>query len=182
MKSKFSYNGSGKGLDTEGSVNEVARNVITFGVYNSSSSHTDNRKNNFLVLSKGPTFGINDSIGATENNLVLRLVKQIFNLDRCVGSYNTLNDLSTKVCVLNKTEDLNLSVFNMIPRINELKTLAKHRSCECKCNFLIENVIQITSGITINVIVCVKIKKKIVYAKNIILGILLHVFLKMVNI
>ena len=25
-------------------------------------------------------------------------------LDRCVGSCNTLNDLSNKVCVLNKTE------------------------------------------------------------------------------
>ena len=35
-------------------------------------------------------------------------------LDRCVGSCNTLNDLSNKVCVSNKTEDLNLSLFNMI--------------------------------------------------------------------
>ena len=35
-------------------------------------------------------------------------------LDKCVGSCNTLNDLSNKVCVPNKTEDLNLSVFNMI--------------------------------------------------------------------
>ena len=39
-------------------------------------------------------------------------------LDRCVGSCNTLNDLSNKVCVLNKTEDLNLSMFNMITGIN----------------------------------------------------------------
>ena len=38
--------------------------------------------------------------------------------DRCVGSYNTLNDLSNKVCFPNKTEDLNLSVFNMITGIN----------------------------------------------------------------
>ena len=36
------------------------------------------------------------------------------NLERCVGSCNTLNDLSNKVCVSNKTEDLNLSMFNMI--------------------------------------------------------------------
>ena len=35
-------------------------------------------------------------------------------LDRCVGSCNTLNDLSNKVCVPNKTKDLNLSVFNKI--------------------------------------------------------------------
>ena len=39
-------------------------------------------------------------------------------LDRCVGSCNTLNDLSNKACVLNKTEDLNLSMFNMITGIN----------------------------------------------------------------
>ena len=29
-------------------------------------------------------------------------------LDKCVGSCNTLNDFSNKVCVPNKTEDLNL--------------------------------------------------------------------------
>ena len=33
------------------------------------------------------------------------------NLDRCVGSCNTLNDLPNKVCVSNKTEDLNLSLL-----------------------------------------------------------------------
>ena len=56
-------------------------------------------------------------------------------LDRCVRSCNTLNDLSNKFCVPNKTEDLNLSVFNMITGINELKTLIKHISCKCKCKF-----------------------------------------------
>ena len=57
------------------------------------------------------------------------------NLDRCVRSCNTLNDLSNKVCVPNKTEDLNLSLFNMITEINESKTLAEHISCKCKYNF-----------------------------------------------
>ena len=56
-------------------------------------------------------------------------------LDRSVGSCNTLNDLSNKVYVPNKTEDLNLSMFNMITGINESKTLTKHISCECKCRF-----------------------------------------------
>ena len=55
-------------------------------------------------------------------------------LDICVGSSNTLNDLSNKVCVSNKTEDLNLSAFNMITGINESKTLTKYIcKCECKC-------------------------------------------------
>ena len=57
------------------------------------------------------------------------------NLNRCVRSCNTLNELSNKVCVPNKTEDLNLSVFNMITGINELKTLIKHVSCKCDCKF-----------------------------------------------
>ena len=56
-------------------------------------------------------------------------------LDRCVGSCNTLNDLSNKVCVPNKTEDLNLSVFNMIKGKNESKTLTKLISCNCKYKF-----------------------------------------------
>ena len=34
--------------------------------------------------------------------------------DKCVGSCNTLNDLSKKVCVRKKTEDLNKHDFNMI--------------------------------------------------------------------
>ena len=57
-------------------------------------------------------------------------------LDRCIGSFNTLNDLSNEVCVQNKTEDLYLSMFNMITGINESKTLTKDDiSFECKCKF-----------------------------------------------
>ena len=56
-------------------------------------------------------------------------------LDRCVRGYNTLNDLCNKVCIPNKTEDLNLSVFNMITRINESKALIKDILCECRCKF-----------------------------------------------
>ena len=57
------------------------------------------------------------------------------NLDRCVGSCNTLNDLTNKVCVPNKTEDLNIIVLNVIKRINESKTLTKYTSSHCKCRF-----------------------------------------------
>ena len=41
------------------------------------------------------------------------------NLDRCKGSCNILNNSSNRMCVPNKTEDLNLNVFNMIARTNE---------------------------------------------------------------
>ena len=56
-------------------------------------------------------------------------------LDKYIGSCNTFKDLFNKVCVPNETEDLNLSVFNMITGINEPKTLIKHISCKCKCKF-----------------------------------------------
>ena len=42
-------------------------------------------------------------------------------VDRCAGSYKTLDDLPNKVCAPNKMEDLNLSVFNMITGTNESK-------------------------------------------------------------
>ena len=47
------------------------------------------------------------------------------NLDGCLRSCSTLNDLSNKVCVSNKTKDLNLSTFYMNTGI----------SCECNCKF-----------------------------------------------
>ena len=42
--------------------NDSASNVIIFGVDNSSLSHADNRKNNFLILGEGLTFGVHESI------------------------------------------------------------------------------------------------------------------------
>ena len=56
-------------------------------------------------------------------------------LDGFAGGCNTLNNSSNRVCVPNKTEDLNLNVLNMITGINESKTLKKHVSRVCKCRF-----------------------------------------------
>ena len=87
------------------------------------------------------------------------------NLDRCTGSY-TLNDLSNRVCVSNKTEDLNLNVFNMITGINELKTLKIISHANVNVSLVVENVTQIKSGITINVHLSAKTKKEIMCAKR----------------
>ena len=46
--------------------NDVSRNIVIFGVDNSSKSHTDNQRNNFLLLSKEPSDDISDSVGTTE--------------------------------------------------------------------------------------------------------------------
>ena len=100
-------------------------------------------------------------------------------LDRCAGSCNTLNDLSNKVCIPNKTEDLNLSVFNIITGINESKVLQSMYHVNVNVNLMKQNVSQINGGITINVDVSVK---SIIYVKKIIFGILVDVIVKMENI
>ena len=57
-----------------------------------------------------------------------------------------------------KTEDLNLSIFNMITGVNESKALKKmyQANVNINVNFFVESVIQIKSGIMINVNVSVK--------------------------
>ena len=57
-QSKFTYNGRGIAFDGKGMwsyVNYFARNIVIFGVVNTSSSHTNNKKINSLVFSEGPT-------------------------------------------------------------------------------------------------------------------------------
>ena len=44
----------------------------------------------------------------------LRFFPLAVNLDWCLESYNTLNDLPNKVCVPNKTENLKFSTFNVM--------------------------------------------------------------------
>ena len=89
-------------------------------------------------------------------------------LDRCIGSCDTLNDLfEWKYAFQNKGEDLNLSIFNIITGINESKPLTKHiYHANVNVNIMVENVIQIKSGIMINVDVGVKICKNIMCTKK----------------
>ena len=88
--------------------------------------------------------------------------------------------MSNKAYVPKRTEDLNLSMFNMITGTNESKTLTKHISCKCKCKFDGRKYNSNQSGITINVTVSAKnikyVKSEKYYAWN------LHVVAKMVNL
>ena len=59
--------------------NDFDKNIVIFGVDNSSSTHTINSKKDFLVLGKGDTFGINGSLMHHEKGLVLISVSQIPN-------------------------------------------------------------------------------------------------------
>ena len=65
------YSGCGIIFDSAGSWsfnNDITRNVIIFGVDNSSSSHADNHNNNFLVLGEVLTVGMNGSFGSPEKS------------------------------------------------------------------------------------------------------------------
>ena len=73
------------------------------------------------------------------------------NLDKCTRSCNTLDDLSSKICVSNQIGNVNLSVFNMLTRMKKSKPLKNHVPCECNVNLILQNVIQIKSEITKNV-------------------------------
>ena len=68
-----------------------------------------------------------------------------------IGSYNTLNNLPNKVRVPSKAGDLYLSVFIIITEINDTKTLTRLISFEVNVNLMVQKVIQIRSGITINI-------------------------------
>ena len=55
--------------------NDSARNVIIFGADNCASCHAENCKNNFLVLGKGATFGINGSFASPEKKFSINFSK-----------------------------------------------------------------------------------------------------------
>ena len=55
--------------------NDTARNFIIFVVDNSSLSHPDNRKDNFLLLGESPTTGINGTFGLREKNFSINFTK-----------------------------------------------------------------------------------------------------------
>ena len=119
------------------------------------------------------------NLHSNEYNQEFNFSSCVVKSDRCVGSCNTLNNLSNKVRVPSKTEDLNLSILNVITEINESKTSTKHNHANVNLNLMKRSVIKINGLITINVAVSFK---NIIYVKKIICEILLHVAVKMENI
>ena len=51
------------------------------------------------------------NLNSDEYNQVLQYYPFVFNLVRCNGSCNTLDNTSGRICVPNKTEDVNLTVL-----------------------------------------------------------------------
>ena len=52
------------------------------------------------------------------NPVELKYYHYFVTLDKSNGSRNTLNEISDIICLSNKTENVNLNVFNLITRTN----------------------------------------------------------------
>ena len=78
-KEKCVYSGFGITFDSGNSRsfgNDFARTAVILGVDNSSSSHADNCKNNFLVLGEDPAYDINGSFGSREKKFSINFSKR----------------------------------------------------------------------------------------------------------
>ena len=92
-KEKYVYSGCGITFDSAGSWsfgNDFARNVIIFGVDNSSSSYSCNRKNIFKILGESPTYGINGSFGSPEKKFSINFTKT--NTNFCLSLHYNANN------------------------------------------------------------------------------------------
>ena len=58
------------------------------------------------------------NLHSNEYSQELHYYQFVIQLDKCIGSCNTLNDLSNKVRFPNKREGLNLSMLNMATVMN----------------------------------------------------------------
>ena len=100
-------------------------------VANAPNSTTCISSNNQLCMTRPTLIDLNPD----ENNQGLRYYQFIVNLDRCNGICNTPDEPSSRMRIANKTEDINLNVFNIITKKNEPKTLIKDISQESKYKF-----------------------------------------------
>ena len=56
-----------------------------------------------------------------------------FKMNRCKGSCNTINDPYAKICVPDQIKNINLKIFNLLSRTNEIRHIKWHKTCKCKC-------------------------------------------------
>ena len=80
--------------------------------------------------------------------------------NKCSGSCNNINYPYAKICVPDVVKNLNVNVFNLMPRTNETRYIEWHETCKCECKFG-ENV-SIKDLFGILVIVSVNIKKRVI--------------------
>ena len=114
-----------------------------------------------------------------KNHVELNYYPFRVNPDKCSRSCNSIDDLSTKICVTSKTKDINVKVFDTITNKNEAKTIVKHISCDYKCKF---NSATCNSDPKWNSDTCQCECKKYRKCKKNIVGVLAHLFARMSSI
>ena len=55
------------------------------------------------------------------NTAELKYYLFMISLDKCNDVWNTLSEIYRRNCIPNKTEDVNLNIFNLITRTNKSK-------------------------------------------------------------
>ena len=55
-----------------------------------------------------------------------------FQVNKCSGSCNTLDDPMAKICVPKIIKNINIKVYNLLMRLNETRNVLWHESCNIK--------------------------------------------------
>ena len=54
-------------------------------------------------------------------------------VNKCSGSYNTLDNPMSKTCVPKIIKNVNMQVYSFLMRLNETRNVLWHESCKCVC-------------------------------------------------
>ena len=54
-------------------------------------------------------------------------------INKCKGSCNIINDPYAKICVPDTIKNINVKVFNLMPRTNGTRQIKWHKTCKCRC-------------------------------------------------
>ena len=54
-------------------------------------------------------------------------------VNKCSGSCNNVNNPYAKLCVPDVVKNINVKVFNLMPRSNQTKHIELQKTCKCKC-------------------------------------------------
>ena len=54
-------------------------------------------------------------------------------VDKCSGSFDTLDNHMSKICIPKIIKNVNMKVYNFLMRLNETRNVLWHESCKCVC-------------------------------------------------
>ena len=54
-------------------------------------------------------------------------------ISKCSGNCNNINDPYARICVPDIIKKLNVKIFNLMSRTNEIKFIEWHERCKCQC-------------------------------------------------